>query len=474
MPDPDLQNADGGADTPPLQAPGDNAQKPVADKTGGRSGPTPQDSASGLPTHGKPTIVDLDGAVDGLVFTLSEPHPDRRKNRSLFNFKIMNGSKQTIVITKLVPVEDDGMDVLVDPFAQAFAPRRKSQALREQLSRIFLESYSPPCPPTETGECMKKPLPCGGTLLAAAVDQFLAAGLGKFKGFKLCRELLAGMISSKMNRRIDKYLRKHGVLPVFDCYLEAEAVYRRMQPPMTDQGVQSKIESLLSSLKETEEAIKNNQPVIGLPPGASQDGVYVVEFDRAYVNELPNTFSLRLNYLCLSNGRMSCEGFNSELVESESKLTYSAGVSLFTPTAPRPVFVTMIAMVFGYFGAWLNLLHARSITTLTDSIDTVTQVLSQVGKTGGTDVLPLTAKALGMLSDVQANVHAVIANSSWWRADAPKATLVAAVFFNIYERTPLWDTLKLGINWRAAMVVGLLAGMLSDKVVDWIMKLFTL
>lgn len=45
-----------------------------------------------------------------------------------------------------------------------------------------------------------------------------------------------------------------------------------------------------------------------------------------------------------------------------------------------------------------------------------------------------------------------------------QAVIVASVFFNVYEFTNLADRVKMTLSWRSALLIGVLCGLMSDRV----------
>jgi hypothetical protein len=52
------------------------------------------------------------------------------------------------------------------------------------------------------------------------------------------------------------------------------------------------------------------------------------------------------------------------------------------------------------------------------------------------------------------------------------AVILALVLFNIYEYTEFGKTIKMGVSWRSALLIGVLSGVFSDRIIDALKVLF--
>lgn len=426
--------------TPPQPSPPHQAQDPAPPPPAQEACPGPGAQSSGQQTNQKSKTVE--GSLKGVSFHLVEEAPDRRLDRSIFQFTVANHSDSAISITKLIPIEYDEMEVVVDPNTPLRDLIKVSIGLREQLSGLLYGIIQ-----SDT----QNPTP----IMRSHLQRFLMSVLGETPGRASLRRLLVSCLSRRILRRVDRYLKRRGVIPLLRNHDEAQSICDALKGTALYGEKSGGIDALMGNLKAVEKQIQSENKPIVIEPGSVYNAAYVVSFERAFFNELQHTFTLECHY------------------GKDSTRSYITNVSVSSPTSPYPLPLTLISMAFSatsaMFASTLND-NLTQTAALLNTANHYVELLLQWSRVAQTvqspEIIANTIEAARLFS-------AHIQWQSGTIASALRASLVACVLFNIYERTPLWEKLSMGLNWRSAMVVGFISGLLSDKILNWFIKIMS-
>ena len=172
--------------------------------------------------------------------------------------------------------------------------------------------------------------------------------------------------------------------------------------------------SKLEQLKELESKLGDveNQVIADVEPESLYFATYILTFKR--------------NYFTTSRFYFSVEGHFEEV---ETKASYVTSVTQSVPITPKPFFLTAVAVLSSLLGVCLNFsMNEGSTLHYPDYFD-----------------------GMG---------HNLVSGPG------VSAAILALLIFNILEHTPLGKNIKLGINWRSALMTGILCGMFSDRILN--------
>jgi hypothetical protein len=123
--------------------------------------------------------------------------------------------------------------------------------------------------------------------------------------------------------------------------------------------------------------------------------------------------------------------------EIDSEILETVAASASTIISPRAFWLSCIAVVSSVLGAVLrSALHSGKIAIagLTDAVPPFELVLQQLQR----QVVSL---------------------------DTLGGMVVALVIFNIFEQTEFGARVKMGVGWRSALLIGVLAGVFTDRLI---------
>ncbi len=168
-------------------------------------------------------------------------------------------------------------------------------------------------------------------------------------------------------------------------------------------------------LKEIEERFGSDlsaSPLSQIEPGNVYTRNYVITFRRGLINQKKFNFSVEARYLP--------KGQDDECHDSATKAV---------TISPRPAVLSFIAVLCSLLGTALR--------------------------------FSLNVKVPQPAGSFFASLWQALVNNS-----GLSAVIVALVFFNIYEHTSLGKKFTLGVDWRAALFIGVMSGLLSERIVE--------
>ena len=165
---------------------------------------------------------------------------------------------------------------------------------------------------------------------------------------------------------------------------------------------------------------KAQKPVAIIEPKSGFDVSYTLRFPRHLTEVRKYSFAIDVAY-----------GFGETKSFGSASSVLEVGAS--------PVALSLVAMLGGVLGAVIRVGLAKS------------------------DVAPADGAGAGT-----ADQHAAVWGTTWDQIARPEslaAVILALVVFNIYEHTALSSKIRLGLGWRAALLIGALAGLFADRFV---------
>lgn len=233
------------------------------------------------------------------------------------------------------------------------------------------------------------------------------------------------MFTGRMAKNFEEYKKKEASLFVtVETAADASRLYTDIVSSAKDldDGVKRAYKIKADKLTALESQIGFNikeAAVARIEPGSFFQARYIVEFPRNWFNTSQFTVSIEAVYAEVEAAPQKKDGAGNapaKMIEQHSA-SATAGIRI----SPKPVMLTLIAMLAAGLGVILK--HAMA--------------LSSGG--AGAEFAPGAVEFLG-------------------------ATILALVFFNVFEYTDLLKDFRKNISWRTALLIGVVCGMGSDRI----------
>lgn len=195
---------------------------------------------------------------------------------------------------------------------------------------------------------------------------------------------------------------------------DAERVYKDfLVGEDVDDTLKKMYEAKLAKLKELEEEMdySKSASLATIQSGSFYAVIYVLRFPRSWLE------SRRFNF-----------EVESAYTEADQTDPHFGGATTTVVISPKPGILTLIAVLSSLLG-----------------------VILRIG---------ISASGLGAQTAFYREVYAALTG-----AEAIAAAILAFVFFNVYEHTELGKQIRMGIDWRSAVLIGALCGLLADRIV---------
>lgn len=356
-----------------------------------------------------------------IEFSLEEQNTDKRSNEITYKFTVNNHSSTPIKLLRLITRIPENVKLIE-------ATQPSSTALKSQHNDLCKE-------------------------ISVAVDDFLFVYVKKFrdKNAQVTEQAIKGMMSlshlmrlyflwmySFRRRRrdsvienLDKHFKTYS--PRIENALDADNVYQAWlkDHEEAEQYLASLIRLKIAQLKllETGMSVDSNASILATVESDSSFSItYVLKFDREYLEQ--------------RNYNLSIEGIYYEQGSSQ-ELSGAASTSLVI--SPNPLSVTLVAMAASILGV---------------SLKTGMAVASSTAKLSS---LPTS------LADITKIIHS--SDTSRFIIQVLCGLIIALVFFNIYEHTEIGKKVNMNVSWRSALLIGMLSGLLEDKILKAIMAI---
>ena len=180
--------------------------------------------------------------------------------------------------------------------------------------------------------------------------------------------------------------------------------------------IKNLIESKIEFLEQVESKIPNSKDglITSIEPESFFSIIYILKFKRNDMNSKKYNISIESKY-------------------KESNNSLIGGASVSQIISPNPIVLSNIAIGFSILGT-----------------------IVKISLEGGVSF-----------------VHKVnIANSVIWNdiftyiLQTFITSVIAVVFFNIYEYLDIGKKITLSVSWRSAMLIGFLSGLFADRILD--------
>jgi hypothetical protein len=158
----------------------------------------------------------------------------------------------------------------------------------------------------------------------------------------------------------------------------------------------------------------NSNYIASIEPGSFYSRTYVLRFYRRAISTKVYNIS-----------------FDSIYIDETTNQEFRANVSTAVNITPKPLFLTIFAALMSILGTTLKYCMNNSDKEYPSLFD----FFHQLGK------IIITSPGITSI-------------------------IIAILVFNIYEFTEFGKKIKMGINWRAALTIGILAGIFGDRLVE--------
>ena len=254
------------------------------------------------------------------------------------------------------------------------------------------------------------------------------------RAWLFCRALFSPTLRQERRNKIME--RQTYGISISDS-ADAELVWKRWFEPQEDNLIKEMFALKLEQLKQHEKtAAEYNQDSwkrFELPPGSAFSQVFVTQCKRGLVNEIPESVTFKLSYSVPVEPVNDQPGAHIEW-EAEPKSRTVCETFVVTPV---PFILTAIAVFTALAGKGLT-----DIPTVTDLI----------------------TEAFGPLK-------ILLTDPVFYEFFS--AGMLALIIFPALEYTPLGKKNKIPINWRTALLVGLLIGLFQTNIMESLSALAT-
>lgn len=360
--------------------------------------------------------------MSDLVVKLEELNPDLRSNEVTYRFTIQNDGTERVTVTDIELQTPDG--VRVNELKGSISEEKRSQAFKicRELSDIISEKISGEASGKENklsqaiseniGDIVSRP----GTLIEAVVG---IVGRAIFGG-AISRSIIAATAETVVNRA-------QAPLRIDDSQDAEDAFNRFFVKDEDKQTISAQLFcAKLQKLKKIEKALglvegQGIPYIVTIEPQSVFNRPYTMSFKRRLFDPAKFDFQINLEYTKGNDNKILMDGAAASFIIS-----------------PNPIVLSLIAMVSAVVGNLLLL--AQNVVT----------------------------------SAQGAEDHLAFWRAFWINMIGPgiSSVFVALLFFNIYEFTNLGDKFRMKISWRAAMLIGVLCGLLGDRTLRSVMTFF--
>lgn len=450
-----------------------------------------------------PAPVIMRAPSGDVTFTLGELNFEIRSERSCLALEIKNNDERTLRIKRISPSQCERLTLVAGQDMRLRELEEKSARIRESLSEVILRMLGK----------QDLPEPGGRELLAYLAEE------RKREIREVLRETLprqrtwcfwahpARLLSGRISRAVDRVIKRRGAFPFISCYEEALAVSKLIPADAKHPYCMAVLETNMSQLKSIEIKINALKDNIVISPGKSARINYIVDMEKRWLNDVKLQFTLECIYSFL--GPAPAEGAPpgeedaakpkepEPQPQPEDKTGQEAeNTPQGSPPPPEPArsAAETPAIRDGatepgagtdvrgintggqagdgdeddkYFTLTISRqMSASSVTFVANCIVIFTALATQCFSRPSPEhmyyIAPNASAIWALLYSalLDFGTHAV----SW---EGVKTVIVSLALFSIYERTPLWHKLNLGINWRSAMIVGVFCGIFTDRLLAW-------
>jgi hypothetical protein len=195
--------------------------------------------------------------------------------------------------------------------------------------------------------------------------------------------------------------------------------------PAKDSSERKLFEAKLTQLKRYEDELTKQGPtqdaIATVPSGSAFSRTYVFQFARG-------TWDSRKYNLIIEAAYAD---------DDPNAVVENGAASASATISPPPLVLTAVAI----FAALLGVVLKDALKLASSSAPRATQTIATAGQQVGEQLV-----------------------TSLISLDSVAAMIIALVFFNIYEHTELGSRVKFGVGWRSALLIGVLAGLFTERL----------
>jgi hypothetical protein len=264
----------------------------------------------------------------------------------------------------------------------------------------------------------------------------------------LCDELTGILRSYLMRLDADKQKDKGTLVRIFGANGQTERTFDFVVENTHDAGIaiakwfgtgdneaaeRNLFEAKLQQLVLYEQKLETDDSggtIITLPSGSQFSTTYVFRFLRGKWD--PRTYTVTI------------EGSYAEEMDTGPGIVETMAVSASTTISPRPVALSGVAVIASLLGAILK-------TALLIEESPASAGVTQTSVVARDDVAGLAGILGTRLLEALVSFEAVA------------GMVLAFLVFNIYEHTEFGSRVKMGVGWRSALLIGVLAGLFTER-----------
>jgi hypothetical protein len=241
------------------------------------------------------------------------------------------------------------------------------------------------------------------------IEKYLRSLADRLKVYyTLMRKSARRQMENQISRSLDTFKYK------IKNYADAQWAFEKYLKNSEESLIKGFFEGKLKQLEVLNSSIdsSNSNAIANIEAGSFYSRNYIIKCKRNMVSEKKFTFTIDSQYV-------------GESREKIQRTTASTTIVI----SPYPFTLSLAAMISSLFGVILKF-------TLTEmNISSVRHYFSELGTT------LITGPGISAL-------------------------IISLLFFNILEFTDIGKRLNIGINWRSAMFIGVIAGLMGERLVE--------
>jgi hypothetical protein len=339
--------------------------------------------------------------MPSLSIEITEQRVDGRSNEVAMTVKALNSGSAPLSITSLTPRGAEGSTIIEQRDASRELTKEKQSRLCIELKELLRMFMI-----CTNNDLRKKVINAQVELIRDIISAVPSA---------ILRVYLSTFMPSLRKNIRRRFERERAYVFDIDKLSDAEfAVEKWLKAAPDADSIKTLFEAKLMQLKELKDAPSTDSvqsSIATLQPDEAFTRDYVVRFKRGFLTQRSFAPSVDCDYVIGADKR-----------PDRSSRTITITVT------PYPLALSLVAVVSGLLGAILQ------------------YTLS---------VRPSNAP-LGFVESLSAAV---------FTAKGVTAMILSLLFFNIYEQTDLGRRLRIGVDWRAALLIGVLSGIGGDRII---------
>ncbi len=336
-------------------------------------------------------------------FSLVEQNSDVRSSDKAYEFRIDNQDASAISLLSITPRIPEGVELVEVKNPSLLAVKARYSNLCEELTIILKRQQFISYKALRDQIAQVNADYWNET--TSKFSSFLGQAISFTLGLKKSRQR---ELSARMNQEFSSFFyvienKSHGEIALAKL-LEDESVSKSIK-----ETFELKVKQLIELDKKLGSDFESSS-LATIEPESFYAVTYILKFPRSYID------SRRFN--------ISIEGSFSKSASAERHV---GGATASVIISPKPYILSLIAIASSLLGL-----------TLKTNID-----------------VSVPEKNLDFYTQMQ---------QAFTQGPVLSSAILALVFFNVYEFTDLGRNLKLNIGWRSALLIGILCGLLGDRI----------